>query len=130
MLCMMPKPFDALARFEGWAERWLEGGFARLFHARLHRVELAEQLVRALEDGRTAGPNGLWLAPDTYRVFLHPDDHARLSDGQGLAGIEQELTNHLMAAVPQIGVTLTRRPEVHLTPLTACAPAKWRYTPI
>ena len=113
---MASKPLEALARFEALAERWLEGGFARLFHARLHRAELAEQLVRALEDGRTAGPNGLWLAPNDYQVFLHPDDYARLGDTQGRAEIEQALTSHLMATVQQIGATLVRRPEVHLFP--------------
>jgi hypothetical protein len=113
---MAPKPFDALARFEGLAERWLEGGFARLFRARFHRAELAEQLIRALEDGRTAGPDGVWLAPDTYQVFLHPDDCVRLGNEQDRAEIEQELASHLMATVQQIGATLTRRPEVHLSP--------------
>jgi len=113
---MTRKPTDALARFEGLAERWLEGGFARLFGARLHRAELVEHLVRALEDGRTAGPDGVWLAPDTYEVLLNPEDYGRLGDGPSRAEIEQELTSYLMAAVRQIGVTLTRRPEISLFP--------------
>jgi len=112
---MASKPLDALTRFEALAERWLEGGFARLFRTRLHRAELAEQLVRALEDGRIAGPNGVWLAPDDYQVFLHPGDYARLGSGRGHAEIEQALTSHLMATVQQIGATLAQRPEVHLS---------------
>ncbi|UCC63401.1 MAG: DUF3662 and FHA domain-containing protein [Anaerolineae bacterium] len=112
---MTPKPLEKLARFEALAERWLEGGFARLFRARLHRAELAEHLSRALEDGQTAGPNGAWLAPDDYQVFLHPDDYARLGDGEGRTALEQALTRQLMAVARQAGATLTRRPQVHLS---------------
>jgi len=111
---MTPKPLEKLARFEALAERWLEGGFARLFRARLHGAELAEHLIRALEDGQTAGPNGAWLVPDDYQVFLHPDDYARLGDRGGHTALEQALTRHLMAAARQAGATLARRPQVHL----------------
>ena len=113
---MAAKPLEKLAQFEALAERWLEGGFARLFRTRLHHAELAEHLIRALEDGQTAGPEGVWLAPDDYQILLHPDDHARLGDGQGYAALEEQLTRHLMATAQQIGATLTRRPRVHLSP--------------
>ena len=113
---MASKPLDALTRFEALAERWLEGGFARLFRTRLHRAELAEQLARALEDGRTTGPDGTWLAADDYQVFLHPDDYARLGDRQGQAEMAQELAGHLMAIAQQSGATLMRRPQVRFHP--------------
>jgi hypothetical protein len=113
---MAAKPLEKLAQFEALAERWLEGGFGRLFRTRLHQAELAEHLIRALEDGQTAGPGGVRLAPDDYYVLLHPDDHARLGDGQGHAALEEQLTRHLMATAQQIGATLTRRPQVQLAP--------------
>ena len=110
----MPKPLKVLTGFETLAERWLEGGFARLFRSRLHRAELAEQLIRALKDAKTAAPNGVWLAPDDYHIFLHPDDYARLGDRQTRAEIEKELTGQLIEMAQQSGMTLTRRPKVRL----------------
>jgi hypothetical protein len=113
---MASKPLKALTRLEALAEHWLEGGFARLFRARLHRAELAEQLLRALEDGRAAGPDGVWLAPDEYQVFLHPDDYARLGGTPDQAKIEKKLTHQLIELAQQSGLTLMRRPRVHLRP--------------
>ena len=113
---MVSKPLDALTRFETLAERWLEGGFARLFGTKLHRAELAERLARALEDGRTTGPDGVWLAPDDYHVSLHPDDYAQLGDRQDHAEVEQILASYLVEIAQQNGATLMRRPEVHFYP--------------
>jgi hypothetical protein len=113
---MAAKPLEKLAQFEALAERWLEGGFARLFRARLHQAELAEHLIRALEDSQITGPDGVRLAPDDFQVLLHPDDHARLGDGQGHTALEEQMARHLMAAAQQIGATLTRRPRVDLSP--------------
>jgi len=123
MRCMASKPLDALTRFEAWAERWLEGGFARLFRAQLHPAELAEQLARTLEDGRTTGPDGVWLAPDDYRVSLHPDDYAQLGDGHKRAEVEQALTSYLVEISRHIGAKLMRRPEVHVHP-SDCVPPR------
>jgi hypothetical protein len=113
---MVSKPSNPLSRFESLAERWLEGGFARLFGARLHPAELAEQLARALEDGRAAGPDGVWLAPDDYQVFLHPADYARLDAQSGYAEIEEALAGYLLEIAQQSGATLPTRPKVHLLP--------------
>lgn len=111
---MTAKPLDTLTRFEALAQRWLEGSFTRLFRTRLHRAELAEQLIRALEDGQTIGPNGLWLAPDDYQVLVHPDDFARLGGDQDWAEIERKLANHLIDIAQQSGLILMRRPRVRL----------------
>ena len=119
---MATKPLDALTQLETLVERWLEGSFARLFRIRLHQAELTEQLIRALEDGRTVGPSGVWLAPDAYQVFLHPDDYAQLVGGQNQAEIEKKLTNHLIETAQQNGVTLTRRPQVRLCPSESVPP--------
>lgn len=119
---MVPKALNPLSRFESLAERWLEGGFARLFGARLHPAELAEQLARALEDGRAAGPDGVWLAPDDYQVFLSPADYARLAEQPGQAEIEQTLTGYLIEIARQSGATLPSRPEVHLLPADGVPP--------
>lgn len=113
---MTSRPLDALARLETLAERWLEGGFARLFRTRLHRAELVEQLLRALEDGRKAGPDGTWLAPDDYQVLVHPNDFARLGGRQDQAEIEKKLANHLMEIARQSDLILMRRPRVCLRP--------------
>jgi hypothetical protein len=111
---MTSKPLDALTRLEVLAERWLEGGFARLFRIRLHQAELAEHLRRALEDGQTAGPNGVWLAPDEYQVFLHPSDYAQLDDRQDQAELEKNLAGYLIEIARQSGATLMRRLQVRI----------------
>ncbi len=113
---MVRKPLNALSRFESLAQRWLEGGFARLFGARLHPAELAEQLARALEDGRVAGPDGVWLAPDDYQVLLNPDDYFHLADQPGHAEVEKTLAGYLIEIARQSSATLPTRPEVRLAP--------------
>jgi len=113
---MARKPLNALSRFESLAQRWLEGGFARLFGARLHPAELAEQLARALEDGRVAGPDGVWLAPDDYQVLLNPDDYSHLAGQPGHAEVEETLAGYLIEIARQSSATLPTRPEVRIAP--------------
>jgi hypothetical protein len=123
---MIPKPLDALTQFETLAERWLETGFVRLFRGRLHRADLVEQLARALEDGQTAGPDGTWLAPDDYQVFLHPDDLARLGSRSIQAEMEKRLANQLIEIAQRNGLTLTRRPHVRLCSTGSVPPRQVR----
>ncbi len=119
---MTPKAMNALTKFEAWAERMLEGGFARLFRSRLHRAELAEQLLRALEDGRSIGADGIQLAPDNYQVLLNADDYAQLVDRQSRTEIEQTLIGYLIKIAQQSDLALARRPTVRLYPSDHLSP--------
>ncbi|MFZ5919083.1 MAG: FhaA domain-containing protein [Chloroflexota bacterium] len=123
---MAAKPFHPLTRFEALAERLLEGGFTRLFGSRIHRAELTEQLSRALEDHKIAGPDGVWLAPDDYQIQLHPTDLARLGERPAHAELEKELSGQLIALAQQSGMTLMRRPRVSLTASADVAPHQVR----
>ncbi len=119
---MTSKPLKALTQFEALAERWLEGGFARLFRTRLHLAELAGQLIRALEDGCTVGHDGVWLAPDDFQVFLNTEDFEQLGDQQDRTDIQQQLANYLVEIAQQNGATLMRRPEIHFHPCDGVPP--------
>src|SRR5258707_14504472 len=67
------------SRVEERIEQLVEGTFARLFAGRLQPREVAVHLARALEDNSLSGPNGILLAPNTFYVCLHPDDHAAIT---------------------------------------------------
>jgi len=62
-----------LLRLERRIESLVEGLFARWAHDRVHPVEIARRLFRAMDEGAVAGLGGLML-PNDYRLFLHPKD--------------------------------------------------------
>ncbi len=81
-----------LARFEEFAERMVEGSFARLLGSRLQPVEIAKRLARVMDDRQTIAA-GKVLVPNRYQVFLHPDTLAEFVSFQ--AALEEELATYL-----------------------------------
>lgn len=65
-----------LQQFERRLERLVEGVFTKAFRSALQPVEIGRRLVRALDDGRTVGVNGV-LAPNHLDVAVAPVDHER-----------------------------------------------------
>ncbi|MCS7284061.1 MAG: DUF3662 domain-containing protein [Anaerolineae bacterium] len=125
---------NRLARFERVAEQLVEGTFARLFADRLHPLEVAAHLARAIEDALENPPPSLKAvsplpAPTHYQIFLHPSDLAALTDQ---AGLVEELTRYLTRLVAQAGLPLTAPPTLSLEPAsdqpphTVRARASWR----
>ena len=70
---------NKIALFEAFAERLVEGGFARLFAGRPDSLDVARRLARAMEDHSRSGSDGHLYAPPYYTIRLHPDDFERLA---------------------------------------------------
>lgn len=61
-------------RFESMMQGIVEGGFGKLFRTRLQTVELANKLVRAMENNLDLGPSRR-TAPNVYHVHLGQRDY-------------------------------------------------------
>ncbi len=100
-----------IARFEEHLARWLEAPATRLLRGRLHPVQLAQHLSRAMEHEATVGVTQTY-APDDYVVLLHPEDKVRYTGLE--ATLEQELAYYLVETAHERGLALQRRPRVRL----------------
>lgn len=103
----------ALTRLEQALQQLLESPAAKLGKRRIHPVDLAVLLNRALEQGAMVGTARSY-APDRFTVRLHP------SDLEPLAGIreriEEELTLYVSTVAHERGLSFARRPQVQLVP--------------
>jgi len=100
-----------IARFEEHLARWLEAPATRLLRGRLHPVQLAQHLSRAMEHEAAVGVTQTY-APDDYVVLLHPEDKVRYTGLE--AALQQELAHYLVDTAHERGLALQRRPEVRL----------------
>ena len=66
-----------LQGFERRLERLVEGTFNKAFRSGLQPVEIGHRLVRVLDNGRTLGVRGRFVAPNNIGVYLSPDDATR-----------------------------------------------------
>ncbi len=96
-----------LSRFEAMAQRLIEGSFNRFFGGRIAQQEVANRLMRAMEESYEQGA----LATH-YDVFLHPDDYQSLAE----PGTEERLANYLVQLAQRVGLVLPERPVVTLVP--------------
>lgn len=69
---MSDKPIDKL---ESQLETLIEGAFTRLFRRTLNARDIAVLIARSMEDNliEPVGDDPRYIAPDIYRIFLHPD---------------------------------------------------------
>lgn len=81
-----------LARFEEFAERMVEGSFARLLGSRLQPVEIAKRLARVMDDRQTIAAGKVFV-PNRYQVFLHPETLVEFASFQ--TALEEELATYL-----------------------------------
>jgi hypothetical protein len=100
---------NVLGRFEAKVQALVEGSFGRVFRARVHPVEVARRLERAMDQNLTISPDRR-TAANVYEVYLN----AR--DGQQFADIpEQELRRlqeELIATARRRGYVLITRPII------------------
>ena len=68
-----------LQGFERRLERLVEGTFNKAFRSGLQPVEIGHRIVRVLDNGRTLGVSGRFVAPNNIGVYLSPADAARFS---------------------------------------------------
>ena len=62
-------------RFEDSIEELLEGNMISLLGGQLHPVEIANLLVKALEDGCSSVKGNHLVAPNRFFVFVNPKDY-------------------------------------------------------
>ena len=82
-----------LDRFESFMEQIVETSMARFFKSPLDVALLTRRLERAMESNQIANSSGVVVVPDTYRLFLHPNDFDTYRKRH--LRIEQELATYL-----------------------------------
>lgn len=102
-----------LSQVEQRIAQLVEGGFARLFADRLQPREVAVRLARAMDDTSEPSPDGP-IAPDTYLVYLHPDDLDALIRLH--ADLDRLLAEGLVEIATRAGLRLVQTPTVALRP--------------
>lgn len=70
-------------------EGMVEGFFTKVFRSGLQPVEVGRRIIREMGENKTLSVNRVY-APNEFRVFLGPDDHARFE--QMKAGLEREFS--------------------------------------
>lgn len=70
-------------------EGLVEGFFTKMFRSGLQPVEVGRRILREMGENKTVSVNRTY-APNEFRVFLGPDDHARFD--QMHAGLEKEFS--------------------------------------
>jgi hypothetical protein len=103
---------NPLSHLEDMAEQLVEGGFARMFRARLQPIEVARRIARAMEDGQVIDAQGQVIVPNAYQVYLNPDDFQALADYCDT--LQEELARYVASLARQAGATMPGRPRVFL----------------
>jgi hypothetical protein len=101
---------NPLSHLENLAEQLVEGTLARVLRARLHPIQVARYIARAMEDGQIINPQGDIVVPNEYRVALHPDDLAAMTSYKD--ALETELVRYVSSLARQAGATMIGRPRV------------------
>jgi len=101
----------AFARFEGLAERLIEGPFRWLLGGRLQPVDIARRLARVMDDHQIIAAGKVFV-PNRYRVHLHPDTLAGFASFQ--KALEAELANFLVETAQARNFAFVGRPQVAL----------------
>jgi hypothetical protein len=103
---------NPLSHLEDIAEQLVEGGFARMFRARLQPIELARRIARTMQDGQVIDARGQIVVPNAYQVYLNPDDFQALADYRDT--LQEELARYVASLARQAGATMPGRPRVFL----------------
>lgn len=100
---------SVLRNLEARIEGLVEGVFSRAFSSQVQPVEIARKLAKEMDSHRTASVSQTY-APNSYTVWLSPEDHERLS---GYArSLSQELAAYLLEHARRQDYALLTRPEV------------------
>ena len=69
-----------LKGFERRLENAVEGVFSRVFKSGVRPIEIGRRLTREMDDQRTVDVRGRTIAPNSFTVFISPDDHDAFVD--------------------------------------------------
>jgi hypothetical protein len=115
---------NPLSQLENLAEQLVEGTLARVLRARLHPIQVARHIARAMEDGQIINPQGDIVVPNEYQVALHPDDLAAMTSYKEV--LETELVHYVSSLARQAGATMIGRPRVFLSSSSSVPPKQVR----
>ena len=73
-------PDVGLKGFERRLEHAVEGVFSRVFKSGVRPIEIGRRLTREMDDQRTVDVRGRTVAPNSFTVFISPDDHDAFVD--------------------------------------------------
>ena len=109
----MIRPASLLDRLESRLERLVEGSVGAVFRTPVEPAEIGGKIERAMTAGLVPGAGGR-IAPNDYRVGMHPDDLVRFADHH------EALCRQLAAWVGEVaderGHRLADRPRVRIEP--------------
>jgi len=100
---------SVLRNLEARIEGLVEGVFSRAFSSQVQPVEIARKLAKEMDSHKTASVSQVY-APNSYTVWLSPEDHERL---EGYArSLSQELSAYLLEHARRQDYALLTRPDV------------------
>ena len=100
---------SVLRNLEARIEGLVEGVFSRAFSSQVQPVEIARKLAKEMDSHKTASVSQTY-APNSYTVWLSPEDHERL---EGYTrSLSQELSAYLLEHARRQDYALLTRPEV------------------
>ena len=109
----------ALDRLEGFIREMVERPAALLGSRRLHPMEMAAAVTRALEGGALPLADRV-LVPDVYTIQLHQDDFARFAGARQT--LEREFAEYVHRLALERGLTLSAPATVTIQPGTGPRP--------
>lgn len=102
---------SVLRNLEARIEGLVEGVFSRAFSSQVQPVEIARKLAKEMDSHKTASVSQVY-APNSYTVWLSPEDNERL---EGYArSLSQELSAYLLEHARRRDYALLTRPEVSI----------------
>ncbi len=102
---------SVLRNLEARIEGLVEGVFSRAFSSQVQPVEIARKLAKEMDSHKTASVSQTY-APNSFTVWLSPDDHERLSGYE--RSLSQELSAYLLEHARRQSYALLTRPEVKI----------------
>ncbi len=100
---------SALKQFEELIEGLVEGSLGAAAPGRLHPVEIAKKLARAMESGQTVAADRM-LVPNDYAVLVSPADYAALEPFR--RSLERELVSYVRALAREREASFVSAPRV------------------
>lgn len=102
---------SVLRNLEARIEGLVEGVFSRAFSSQVQPVEIARKLAKEMDSHKTASVSQTY-APNSYTVWLSPEDHERLAGYT--RSLTQELSAYLLEHARRQDYALLTRPEVKI----------------
>jgi len=94
-------------------EQAIEGMFSKAFKSRIQPIEIAKKLGRAMDEGRTLGPQRTY-APNEYTVYLSTEDLRELYSIREV--MAQEMAEYLKERAKREGYTLVGEVKIEFYP--------------